>query len=1030
LKFLIERPVAVAMIYLALLSLGFFSFMNTPIELAPGGDYPQIDIEAPWPGVSPEVVRARVSAPLEEAASSVKGVRHISSKSRPGAASITLKIDPRARMEYVDMALREAVARARTGVPLPYGVRPVVRPYVPEVFRVRPFLEMTVSGPFSLQEMRGFLKERLEFGLGSIRGVSSVEVTGGADPEIRVVLDEARLAALGIRPFEVNAALVRAVESRPAERVSRAGREYIFKVAGAAESLSDLGGILVARAGGVPVKLSDVADILQASGECQSVIRINGRPTVMLTVNKEAGANTIGVAREVRRRLAAVRESLPPELVFRTVEDESALIEKKLRHLALLGTVIIALIFLMIFLALRRLLPSLLILSSVAFSVVITFNLLYILRIPLNMLTLGALALGFGMFVDNSIVVFENVLRLREQGVPPDRAALRGAREVFLPALASTLTTVGVFLCFPFFQGRLRVYYLPLAIVVSAALAASLAVSFSLIPALCPGLLKTVRGKRTEAGRRKLFQSALRFFIRHPVGTILVAATLLFGSHRWFCSEVPIGDFISWYAKERLVVSLDLPPGTEMASTDAVIRKFEDKVMETGYEKEMTARIHPTEANIMISFPPEVERSFRPYALKAELIRLAANFAGVSIGIYGFNPEGYSSGMGSGTFYDSQIKFLGYSLKDLRAITGDVERTLRRNPRIRQVRIVSGGDDWWGGSLDTLEIVLRPDREALSRYDVDLDHLRFHVQSLLAGRFGVPLRAVLGGRETDIVLNMPGAEKTDLQRLQGSIFRTADGKSLRLGDVLTAEERPVAGSIDREDRQFQQTVMWKFRGPFKAAENYKKAVFAGLRLSPGFSATMEEERWMTAEEKGQIAIAGTVAIAVIFMILAALYESLVQPFIVLISVPLALVGVFAAFVVAGARFDSSAYIGVLLMAGMVSNNAILIVDHINLKRRQGIGLADAVVEGTRERVRPILMTTGTTVLGILPMLLLHADPGKSDIWSSLALCTAGGLVVSTPLILAVIPVLYQTAERLRPGFALKAREIASIWRES
>ncbi len=1024
-RFLIKRPVAVAMVYLALLALGVFSFVNTPVELAPGGDYPRIDIEALWPGVSPEVVQSCVAAPLEGVAASVKGVRRISSESRAGATSITLEIDPRARMEVIDLSLREAIARARDR--LPYGVRPIVRPYVPEDFRVRPFLSMTVSGPYSLPELRGLLKERLEFGLGSVRGVSSVEVAGGSDPEVRVVLDERRMEALGLRPFDVDTALARALAARPAGRVQRSGREHIFKVARTVGSLPDLGRVLVGRAGGVPVRLSDVANVLQSSREVRSVIRIDGQPTVMLTVTKEIGANTLRVAREIRRRLAVLRRGLSPNLVFRIVDDESAEIERNLRHLGLLAAVIITLIFLMIFLALRRLLPSLLILSSVAFSVVITFNLLYILSLPLNMLTLGALALGLGMFVDNSIVVFENILRLREHGLPPKRAALQGAREVFLPVLASTLTIVGVFLCFPFFQGRLRVYYLPLALVMSSALAVSLAVSFSLIPALSPRLLKPAKKRRPEDGRRELFPAALRFFIKHPLGTVLVATTLLFGSYKWFRLEVAVGEFFRWYSKGRLIVNLSLPDGTDMETTDAVIRKFEDKGMETGYEKEMTARVSPGNAFLTISFPSEIERSFQPYALKEELIRLSTRFAGVTVGVFGFDPQDYTSSMEPGTFYDSQIKFLGYDLKKLRTITDETEQTLRRNPRIRDVRTVSGRDGWQ--SMDTIEIVLRPEREALRRYDVDPAQLRFHIRSLIAGRFAVPLKAVLGGRETDIVLTVPGSERTDLRRLQGSLFRTASGQSVRLGDVLTSEERLVAGSIDREDRKFQRTVLWEFRGPSKAADKYRKALFTGLNLPPGFSATLGEDWRMTGKEKGQIALAAGVAVVVIFMILSALYESLVQPFIVLMSLPLALVGVFAAFVVADARFDSSAYIGVLLMAGIVVNNAILIVDHINLKRREGRGLPEAVVEGTRERVRPILMTTGTTVLGMMPMLLMYTDAGKGEIWSSLALCTAGGLTGSTPLILVVIPVLYHAAERLRPRFARKAREIRLLWRQ-
>jgi HAE1 family hydrophobic/amphiphilic exporter-1 len=1024
-RVLIERPVAVAMIYLVFLTLGIFSFVNTPIELAPGGDYPRIDIEAACPGFSPEVVQSRITAPLEEAAASVRGVRRVSSESRAGAASITLEIDRRARIEFVDLALREAVARARGG--LPYGVRPIVRPYVPEDFRVRPFMCVTVSGPYSLQELRELLKERLEFGLGSIRGVLSVEVAGGSDPEVRVILDEKRTEALGLRSFDVDAALAKALAGRPAGRVRRAGREYIFKIARTIESLPDLGRVPVGRSGGVAVRLSDVADILQSAGEVRSIIRIDGRPAVMLTVTKESGTHALRVAREVRRRLSVLRRGLSPDLVFRTVDDEGAEIERNLRHLGLLAAVIVVLIFLMIFLALRRLLPSLLILSSVTFSAVITFNLLYILGIPLNMLTLGAMALGFGMFVDNSIVVFESILRFRERGLPPERAALEGAREVFLPVLASTLTTVGVFLCFPFFQGRLRVYYFPLALVMSSALAASLAVSFSLIPALSPRLLEPAKRRGSEDGRSELFPAALRFVIKRPAGTMLVAAALLFGSYGWFRSVVATGEFFRWYSKERLVVSLSLPAGADMETTDTVIRMFEDKVMEAGYEKEMTARVSPGNAFLSVGFPTEVERSFRPYDLKEELIRLATRFAGVTVGVFGFDSQGYYSSMEPGTFGESQIKFLGYDLKRLRTITEDIERTLRRHPRIREVRTISGREGRL--SMDTFEIVLRPDREALRRYDIDPARLRFHIRSLIAGRFDVRLKAVLGSRETAIVLNAPGAERADLRRLQESLFRTTGGQFVRLGDVLTPEERPAASSIDREGRQFQRTVLWEFRGPSKAAQTYRKAFFAGLSLPPGFSATLGEDWRMTGKEKGQITFAAGVAVVVIFMILAALYESLVQPFIVLMSLPLALVGVFAAFVVAGARFDSSACVGVLLMAGIVVNNAILIVDHINLKRREGRGLQEAVVEGTRERVRPILMTTGTTVLGMMPMLLLHAEAGKSDIWSSLALCTAGGLAGSTPLILIVIPALYHAAERLRPRFARKSREIRILWRE-
>ena len=365
-------------------------------------------------------------------------------------------------------------------------------------------------------ELRALVKDRLEYGLGSIRGVSSVEVVGGSDPEVRIVLDEKRLEALGIRSFDVGAAIDAALITRPAGRVGGRGGSTSSSWPRPRTRSPIWAGSPSAGPARCPYGWATSPTSSRRPARSGRSPGVNGQPTVMLTVMKENGANALKVAGEVRRRLAAIRKGLPESLVFRTVDDESAVIGRNLRHLGLLAGFIVVLVFLMVFAAIRRLLPSLLILSSVAFSVLITFNLLYVLRIPLNMLTLGALALGFGMFVDNSIVVFENALRLREQGLAPAQAALQGAREVFVAVLASTLTTVGVFACFPFFQGRLRSYYLPLALVMTSALMASLAVSFSLIPALAPRLLRKVKPTTSRTSDRRLFARTVGGLLRHP----------------------------------------------------------------------------------------------------------------------------------------------------------------------------------------------------------------------------------------------------------------------------------------------------------------------------------------------------------------------------------------------------------------------------------------------------------------------------------------------------------------------------------
>jgi HAE1 family hydrophobic/amphiphilic exporter-1 len=405
-----------------------------------------------------------------------------------------------------------------------------------------------------------------------------------------------------------------------------------------------------------------------------------------------------------------------------------------------------------------------------------------------------------------------------------------------------------------------------------------------------------------------------------------------------------------------------------------------------------------------------VENSSRPYVLKEELIQLAAQFAGMDIGVYGFDPNAYHSSAGTGAFCSSRINFFGYNLKKLKEITAELEKTLEKNPRVKEIRTVSGRS-WWSREGSS-ENILKIDQVALRKYDVDPEYLYFHLGTLVHGAFGVPLKIRSEGREIALSFKSPQTEQMDLRTLMSSLIRTKSGEFLSLGEISILEEKPLAGSIDRENQQFMQTALWEFRGPAKAEENFRKSVFQSLHLPPGFSASMEESWLMTGEEKGQIRFAIFFSLAIIFMILAALYESLLQPLFILLAVPLALIGVFIAFVIARYPFDSSAYIGIILLGGIVVNNAILLVDHINLKRRQGLLLLDAVIQGTRDRVRPIFMTTCTTVFGILPLLLIPTE-GRRQIWSALALCTVGGLVSSTIFILIVIPIFYLYGNRLR-----------------
>jgi len=1023
-KIFIERPIATAMIFLALLALGIYSFLNIPLERVPKEEYPQLDIRTFWSGVSPEIIQAQLTSPLEEKVSTVKGVNKITSTSSVGSSRITLEFDPKTNMEFARLALREKISELKDD--LPYRVRPSIQPYIPPDFEEKPFLSYTISGDYSLQGLRELVKDEIELGIGSVKGVSEVEVTGGSDPEIRIILDEERLRSLRIHPYLVFMRIEERAKTYAAGKARKGNQEFIFKVSNPIQEIKELGETIIIHSGVNPIKLKDVAKIVPSYGEILYINRINGQPTIRLTIRKEKGASTPKVAGVVKKRLESVKQELPRNLIFRMVDDESGDIQKNLRELYLLIGIIATVILILLFLVLRSVKPSLLVLSSIVFSVLITFNLIYLFKISINMLTLGGLALGFGLFVDNSIVVFENVLRMKEKGLSPVQAAIKGSREVFLPVLAATLTTMSVFFSFAYFQGRMKIYYLPLAIIISSALAASLLVSFSLIPALSPNFLQKRREKRKERFR-DIYEKFLKFILRHPVEVILIIAAIFFGTYRWFRAEVTIGEFFSWDPGQQLLVGIGMAQGTPIDISDAVARKFEEKILEANCEKEVNTSVQAESAYLQIKFPPHVEYSYWPYLLKEQLIQLATNIAGISVSIQGFDPQGYYSSAGSGVFYDARIRLYGYNRKKLKEITSDLERSLRRNPRIKEVRTISSQSGWW--RLDSYEYILKVNREALRKYEVDPMYLLRYISTLFAGRVYFPLKAKIGGQEMELSLKFPQADKMDLKSLQDSLIRTRGGVYVRIGDITFLEERAIAGSIDREDQQYQQTFMWEFRGPSKAAERYKEAIYSNLNLPPGFSATLEDYGlWMTEEEKGQVTFAIIFSLIVIFMILASLYESIIQPFFILLAVPLALIGVFVAFVVADFSFDSSAYIGVILLGGIVVNNSILLVDHINLKQKQGLSLLDSVLKGARERIRPIFLTTSTTVLGMLPLVLIQLEVERRQIWSTLALSAVGGLISSTIFILIVIPIFYYYGNGIRFWAFRKIIEMKDTWR--
>ena len=1011
----VKRPVAVSMFYVAVALLGVAAWRNIPIELLPDTELPQLTVEAFWRGASPEATEAFLTAPLEAAIQQVRGVDKISSTSEEqqgqGVARITVEFERDVDMDFVRLELSERLAVLEDELPVGV-VGPNVSPYVPREFedQYRPFLEYTITAPFTLEAIRAHLDDIVGPEILQVEGVATIDIRGGRDRLLELEFDQDALRSLGLSPLTIRQRVLDLEQVREAGTVYDNGKLRNLAVRQRAGSVADIRNLVVLSDKGRLVRLSDVAVVRDTYEDYTSHYRIDGQPAIAFSVIKEHGTNTVEVADRVKARLAGIEHLNPAGARIFLDWDESEDIRAQLTDLRERAIVAALVIFAVLLLFLQSFRSAAIIFATIAFSILIALNLIYFGGLTLNVLTLMGLAMGFGLIVDNAIVVLENVYRKRRAGEAPEEAAVAGTREVVLPIMAATATTLIVFIPFVYLQGELRVYYVPLAIVVGMSLLASLLVAFSFIPSLAARILGSVAVSSALVERDpvyvRAYGSMVGFTSRNPWITIAVAMGAFYGSWHLFDKYVNRG--VLWGglfgSSSYIDIRISLPRGEELERTDELARFFEEKLLRTPEVERFTTTVWAQRAFIRAEFPEEIEQTQIPVAIKEQMVAFSYQFGGADVRVYGYGPSFYGGG-GSPPNYT--IRIFGYNYERVRDIAEDMKRRLERFSRVREVDTNAGGR-WWGSEKSS-EVVLVLDRERLAMHDLSTRDVVGQVQVAVGGRTGRGQIRV-GGEELGFELKMAGYRDLDVLELAETLIRSAGG-DVRLADIAEITERDVLNVIQRVDQQYQRSVRYEFRGPRKLGDRYRDAVIASTELPDGYRIEGQQTWAWSDEEQTQIYVVLGVSLVLVFMVTAALFESLRQPVCVLLTVPMALVGVFLMFFYTGASFTREAYIGVIMMGGIVVNNAILLIDHVNqLRRKLGLHLMDAVVRGTLERVRPILMTSATTVLGLLP-LVIFSDYADANIWNALGYALIGGLLSSTLFVLTVTPALYVLFEK-------------------
>jgi len=1022
------------MIYIALSLLAVAAWINLPMEVEITGNYPQVNIRTTWGMAAPEAVQALITSPIESLAVTIPGVNHVRSQSSRGTSNITLELHEEANVDLVVFELSDRLTLLRDEMP-PGSNPPGITRQVPRQFESedRALLEYLLLSPRPLSDLRRWAIDELQVRFESIDGVGRADIRGGTDPFVRVTVETELAELYGIQAFDALNAIRETNTTMPLGQVELLGTAYSVRVQHALEDLEELRQLPITRVGDTTVRIADVGTVEMVHEPADNFVRVNGEQRVLLSVFRRAGTDTLEVANAVRARMERLQAELPSDIRVEEYSDTAAELEAELALLGKRLIIILILVGVLLLAMLRDLRTPIFLGASLAAALALTIIALYHFEVPVNLLTLTGLALAFGMLVDNAVVVLENIVRYREKGLSAPEAAERGTAEVIVPVAAATLTTVAVFGPFVLFQGRLRDYYQPLALAVTFALASSFFVAMTLMPAAA-GRGWVLSAPRFGREPGKWYRKGLGFGLRHPF--IILAIVGGIGWYSWylFNENVPSGGFRFGTSRDRLYVGLTLPEGTEAARIEEEIRPFEEYALGVPDTErvELSVDVARNRATLIVTFPDEIETTAYPLLVKDEMVGMATRYAGVSINVSGFDQDPYySSGLNYGPSYNSGIHLFGYNYDELGRIGEEIARIAQRHPRVEEAMVTAGGQQYYRAVGS--ELVLSIDRDKLTPHGVSVDLVIGQIGSLVRGNTSQLRGFKVGPEEWILRVKNSGVDRRTLQDVLDEPLRGVSARGVRLRDVLNVDMRVVPGMITRDDQRYDRWVRWEYRGSSRARTNYEEGIFESLQLPPGYSAEKESSRFfLTQEEELQIRMVAYTALIIIFIILASLYESLAQPFIVLLTVPSAMIGVFLIYYFTGKAFDPSARIGVVLLSGIVVNNAIILVDHINLRRRQGLELFDGIITGAAERMRPILVTSITTIGGLLPLVVVQGGEqtsGSQDMWTNLALSTIGGLTVATILTLSVTPILYLLVERGRAHARRFTVWVGKVWKE-
>jgi len=1012
----IKRPIATSMAFLIIIVLGIAGFRFLPVDLLPPIEFPQLTIAVDYPNVGPEEIEQIIVQPLENAIAGVPGVKRVRSQSSEGRGRVTLEFTQGTNLDEAANDVRAALDRLRSAFP-EEAVAPRIFKFDPNNF---PVVIIGASSEMPLPKLTEVLERDITKRFEQIPGVGSIDIWGAVHKQVQVNLKRDRLIASGLSSQQVEQAIIRENTNLPGGNVNEGIKNLYVRTKGEFNSVEEIQQTVVTTIDGTPIKVQDVAEVSMGYEDLSRLVKIDGKPMLRFGIRKQSGTNTVEVADLIKQQMDLINAERDDLNLFVTT-DQSLFIQDSIdsvKNSALWGA-LFAIIILYAFL--RNGSSTMIVAIAIPISIIATFSVLYFAGLTLNQMSFGGLALGVGLIVDNAIVVLENIVQLREKGNSKEESALKGTKQVTGAIIASTLTTIVIFIPVVFMQTITGMLYQELALVVVFSLLCSLLVALTIVPMLASKFLTATAETNAKAALTPwgkfltkidlVYANILTKAIHNKKWVILTTAVLLTASVLVF-PTIPV-EMAPQADADEIDIDLQMAEGTNIAVLNEYLKELEYIVRKTvpmEDVKHLTTDVRDGNAEVELSMVTADKRSKSTSQLADEIReQLAGVIPGADIRVSA------QSGLwilrrvfGSGGNDAIEVELRGYNLDKAKELAQALKLEIETLEGIEGVRV--------GIREGRPEENYIFNREKISALGLSVRDVAQVIQTNVGGARAGAYRQE--GQEYPIIVRLRAEDRLSAEDLSTISIRTPNGTVVPVGSLVDKVQGRGPTGITRVNSQRVTFVTANLQSGVALSEAVERiqARIKDVPVPDGFSVVFGGEYQQQEEAASDFNLTIIMALLLIYMVMAGQFERFIDPLIVMFSVPLALIGVVPALVLTGTTINIQSLMGLIMLVGIVVNNAIVLVDYINLLRRdEGKDVLHAVIDAGKLRLRPILMTTLTTVLGLMPM-ALGIGPG-AEIQASLARVVIGGLTASTLVSLLLIPTIYLIVDGLRTSYS-------------